>query len=307
MKAVRLMAGVVALVAFAASAVPASALTRWADPTFGKATLDAGGGGVAVPIVAGGPIDAAGQGGLPDGCAGFMNLSPDFRFEFLGGTDVLVVTATAAVGTTIVVDTPGEAGGWLCSAAGEEPARVTIPLPTEGVYNVWVGTVADAGRHSALLEVRVGAPAAAAAVAGAALTPDAAPLFGAAAVAFPLTRIDAAIAAGGTIDAARSVGAGCAGFITAAPTYRLTVAPTETARLVIRVRQTRVDTTLVIRQPDGTWLCADDDADTLDATVMYRTPVPGTYDVWVGTYAPTAPVSAVLRIAEPNPGEPVAN
>lgn len=305
MKAVRLIAGVLALFAFASSAMPASALTRWADPTFGKATLDASGGSVAVPIVAGGPVDAAGQGGLPDGCAGFMNLAPDFRFEFPGGTDALVVTATAAVGTTIVVDAPGEAGGWRCSAAGEEPS-VTIPLPTEGVYNVWVGTVADAGRHSALLEVRVGAPAAAVAL-GAALTPDAAPLFGTAAVAFPLTRIDAVIAAGGTIDAARSVGAGCAGFITAAPTYRLTVAPTETARLVIRVRQTRVDTTLVIRQPDGTWLCADDDADTLDATVTYRTPVPGTYDVWVGTYAPTAPVSAVLRIVEPTPGEPVAN
>lgn len=64
------------------------------------------------------------------------------------------------------------------------------------------------------------------------------------------------------------------------------------------------DSTLVIQQPDGSYLCADDvDENVLDAEVVAEQPAAGTYKVWVGSYEPNQLIPGLLVItAQPDLG-----
>ena len=58
------------------------------------------------------------------------------------------------------------------------------------------------------------------------------------------------------------------------------------------------DTTLVVHTPIDTWACDDDakGADNLNP-FLDLTPIPGTYHVWVGSFAPDTPVNGTLTVA----------
>lgn len=57
------------------------------------------------------------------------------------------------------------------------------------------------------------------------------------------------------------------------------------------------DSTLVIQQPDGDYLCADDvDENVLDAEVVAEKPSAGTYKIWVGSYEPDQLIPGLLVI-----------
>jgi hypothetical protein len=49
------------------------------------------------------------------------------------------------------------------------------------------------------------------------------------------------------------------------------------------VVRSRADTTLVVNAPDGRWYC-NDDLDGLDPIVVFRRPLSGNYNIWVGTF-----------------------
>jgi len=57
------------------------------------------------------------------------------------------------------------------------------------------------------------------------------------------------------------------------------------------------DTTLVINQPDGTWIC-NDDSNGLNPLVSWTAPMSGTYDIWVGNWGSTDTPPATLQISE---------
>lgn len=86
--------------------------------------------------------------------------------------------------------------------------------------------------------------------------------------------------AGGIVDAS-SFGAGCVGHIGSAANHVLTVtAPIPFLRIAAAANE---DITLVVRRPDGTYLC-NDDSDGLNPMVEGQF-VPGNYDVYVGSYS----------------------
>ena len=67
------------------------------------------------------------------------------------------------------------------------------------------------------------------------------------------------------------------------------------------------DTTLLVRLPDGRWICNDDspswanDAhrlDSLDPLLDLDTPPEGQYDIWVGSYERGKFISGTLGIVE---------
>ncbi|MBL8547657.1 MAG: peptidase S1 [Hyphomonadaceae bacterium] len=106
------------------------------------------------------------------------------------------------------------------------------------------------------------------------------------------------ILAGGTIHAS-AVGENCTGWVARAPDYRVNwTAGSNGLPLVFSVTS-EADTTLVINDAEGNWVCDDDSGNgPLNPSVSFATPVSGQYDVWVGTYAegPTQP--SVLNVSE---------
>jgi hypothetical protein len=86
--------------------------------------------------------------------------------------------------------------------------------------------------------------------------------------------------AGGVVDAS-SFGSGCLGHIGSSPNHVLTVTgPIPYLRIVAAAGE---DITLVVRRPDGTYLC-NDDTEGLNPMVEGQF-VPGNYDVYVGSYS----------------------
>jgi len=130
-------------------------------------------------------------------------------------------------------------------------------------------------------------------------SPDwaATPLFGTMRLSagfFPDPRT-ATLQAGGPDDAA-SLGSGCVGYVDfSAPdvTVEYEAGGFDLGFLV----RADADTTLVVRTPDGRWLCVDD-ADGLDPALSVEDPPSGPYAVWVGTWEPGGLRPATLSVTE---------
>jgi len=107
------------------------------------------------------------------------------------------------------------------------------------------------------------------------------------------------ILAGGTDSVA--VGA-CGGFVAgAAPALGLRFAPGRfalTLTAVPRDDSADTDLVLIVRTPDGKWLCDDDSAGDLHPRLVIRKPRPGAYLIWVGAYGAGAPVQARVGVSE---------
>lgn len=99
--------------------------------------------------------------------------------------------------------------------------------------------------------------------------------------------------AGGPIDAA-ALGDTCAGFISDAPDLRiyLTAASADLFLSVVSAS----DTTLIVNDPTGDWLCADDNGNSPNPQLQLERPVDGQYDIWVGNRGSRDLVDATLQI-----------
>ncbi len=110
-------------------------------------------------------------------------------------------------------------------------------------------------------------------------------------------------------DAVEHLGAGCVGYIdNDEPDYVL--AFTSGEYVLSFFIESRDDTTLVVRTPDGEWLCNDDynNAGGLNPAVLLESPPDGTYHVWVGALESAVYADATLNISEklPFPEEEVS-
>jgi secreted trypsin-like serine protease len=95
--------------------------------------------------------------------------------------------------------------------------------------------------------------------------------------------IDYPLQAGGYLWAG-DVGGDCVGFVAEAPDVRITYEAGNQYPLRFFVEGS-ADTTLLINQPDGTWLCNDDRVEgDLNPEIVFARPLTGQYDIWVGTY-----------------------
>lgn len=106
--------------------------------------------------------------------------------------------------------------------------------------------------------------------------------------------------AGGGFDASR-IGATCGiGFITEQPTFALRY---RAGGLPLHISAgSLADTTLIVRGPDGSWLC-NDDAEGYNPRVSWESPASGTYLIWVGSLRGANQIDAgVLYMSHQPPG-----
>lgn len=104
------------------------------------------------------------------------------------------------------------------------------------------------------------------------------------------------VTAGGSIPAERIGGPGCVGSIANPPDVRLHYRAGQGLPLFLSA-SSRADLTLVVNLPNGQWACNDDFQGT-DPGLIFRNPMSGQYDIWIGHYGRGSGVPAVLRISE---------
>lgn len=103
------------------------------------------------------------------------------------------------------------------------------------------------------------------------------------------------VSAGGTI-AASVVISSCNGYVAGAPDVSINNSTIAGIIPLDITASASGDTTLLVRTPDGRWLCDDDSGGGLNPAIRINNPVNGQYDVWVGTYAAGSYISATLRV-----------
>ncbi len=106
------------------------------------------------------------------------------------------------------------------------------------------------------------------------------------------------VVAGGNINARQSLGSACAGYISENPDFDLYWTAGSTGLPLVISADSATDTTLVVRTPNGQWLCEDDGGfNGMNPGMRIDNPQSGLYDIWVGTYGGgTAP--ATLSVSE---------
>lgn len=91
-------------------------------------------------------------------------------------------------------------------------------------------------------------------------------------------------------------GAGCAGYAAAAPSINIYWVR-ENLRQSERLRVFYVsldEASLIIRKPDGTWVCNDDSFGTSNPTIDIERPRTGSYSIWIASESSSQSLSGIL-------------
>ena len=79
---------------------------------------------------------------------------------------------------------------------------------------------------------------------------------------------------------------GCQGYVPDQPDFRFNHTQAPLRQFLRMYTQSDEDLVLVIRRPDGSYLCDDDSGPGLNPAIDDNDPQRGTYDVWVGVFRP---------------------
>ncbi len=299
-----MLAAFLLTIAFSGAVQAAAQTSDTLDPTltpnFGGVTLSEG----FTPdpftqdMVAGGEVDASTAGTDP-GCTGYVTLQPDYRIKWSGRESNLRLFFLGTDDTAMIVQTP--AGRWMCSDNTYDSVHPTIDIagPDEGDYFVWVGSYSATQYVSGTLYITKTSltPTEEEASPDAALTlnPNATPNFTTLELAggFTPDPTTADIVAGGNLDASR-VDPNCDGYVSSSPDVRL-VWSGNTNRLRIFFAGDD-DTTLIVNDPSGSWLCSDDSFNTVHPALDLIRPAEGVYNIWIGAFHGSSYVSGQLYI-----------
>ena len=199
---------------------------------------------------------------------------------------------------------PGNSGGLAVNARGEMvgiPTQVRTEEQTGGRLG---GILALNAVNAALnngLETDVSRMPNAPAFGGNALNVDEPPLYGSATLAsgFEPDPHTLAVEAGGEV-ATGYLGEECTGYAAGAADFRLHWSGASSELRIFFVADDDVDdATLLVRFPDGSWACNDDaDGPTLNPMAVFRDPLPGQYDIWVGTVYADRILPGTLHVTE---------
>ncbi len=274
---------------------PAAAQVNYSqNGAYGQVTLDSGflPDPHNVELTAGGGVDAS---TVSDMCVGHIAQRADFTLRYRDAGDLpLIISATSDADTTLAIRAPD--GAWYCdddSGAGLNPL-VRFDAPRNGRYQIWVGTYGETPAPATLHISEIG---------GVGERPDYAldPAYGTIELVSGFTPDPhtQAIQAGGDIDASGIGMPGCVGWIARAPDYRVNwTAGSGQLPLVFSVASDS-DTTLVVNDPSGNWVCDDDGGNIgLNPSITFANPPSGQYDIWVGTYAQGGLQPSVLNVSE---------
>ncbi|WP_300543789.1 hypothetical protein [Maricaulis sp.] len=264
---------------------------------YGSSALDAGFSPdpFNVDLTAGGDVDvnmAIGQ-----NCRGFATTAPDYDITYAAGDFDLYVSATSQGDATLVVNAPD--GSWWCDddSAGDLNPGIRFDNPMSGRYDIWVGTYSSGAPEEATLhisELGFGGEF----TAGAELDWTLASNYGGVSLegGFSPDPYLVDLVAGGPLEAESAADQSCRGHVTQAPDFELTFEP-GALDLYISVLSDS-DTTLVINDPSGNWVCNDDGSSGVNPGVHFEQPQAGVYDIWVGTYWSGEGADAQLAISE---------
>lgn len=89
----------------------------------------------------------------------------------------------------------------------------------------------------------------------------------------------------------------CVGWISSAPDYRVSFTAGDNNLPLIFSVQSDSDTTLVVNDASGNWVC-NDDTNGLNPAVTFSAPTSGQYDVWVGTFSEGSTQPSTLSVSE---------
>lgn len=290
-----------AAVALFASPAYAQNLNTGATGTFGSVQLRSGflPDPHTVSVSAGGEIEATRANA--DCNAGYIASRPSFTLRYTAGELPLYIGAFSDTDTTIAVRTPN--GQWVCDddSAGALNPVVNFETPRSGRYQIWVGRFGTQSETAnATLHIsEVGGPNAVQTGEGPDFSLE--PAYGAIDLVSGFTPDPhtVAIDAGGTIDASVLGQPGCVGRIARAPDFRLNwTAGSGSLPLIFSVAAD-ADTTLVINDAQGNWVCDDDGGEAgLNPSIRFDSPASGQYDIWVGTYSEGDLQPSMLNISE---------
>jgi serine protease Do len=110
----------------------------------------------------------------------------------------------------------------------------------------------------------------------------------------------AEITAGGSVDV-EYLGGSCLGFAGRAPDFQLDWSgPSDELRIFFEADSDDDDPTLIVRAPDGSFVCNDDADESAALNPMLRLPNPpnGRYSIWVGTFDLGEYIDGRLSITE---------
>jgi len=245
--------------------------------------------------VAGGPNAA---GALNPSCRGSIPAAPSVILNATAPfANLRVLVNSTAADTTLVIRHPD--GTYTCDddSGGNRNPVVQGPFAA-GQHQIFVGIFAGAGEVApftlGITELPTLTPQSLGVAAAAAMpvAPPAMPIV--LAPGFVPDPNTSSGRAGGPVDAS-TLDVSCRGFIAAAPNHVLTAAGSFAKLRVIA--SAGVDTTLVIRRPDGTLVCNDDSEGW--NPIVEASFAPGAYQIFVGTYsAATAGAPYNLGITE---------
>jgi hypothetical protein len=261
--------------------------------TYGQVSLDSGfePDPHSVTLTAGGDIDAS---TLDSACVGMIARRADFSLTYRHAGELpLIISATSDGDATLAIRAPD--GHWYCdddSGGGLNPL-VRFDGPRNGRYQIWVGTFGPDPAPAVLHISEIG---------GGGERPDFTldPAYGTVELVsgFEPDPHTQSVAAGGDLDAS-ALGGTCVGWVARAPDYRVNwTAGSGNLPLAFSVAS-EADTTLVINDAEGNWVCDDDGGNNgLNPAITFSQPVSGQYDVWVGTYAQGDLQPSTLNVSE---------
>ncbi len=290
---VKTLAAAAAICALAAPAY-AQNLNTGATGSYGEVRLNSGftPDPHQVTVIAGGPINAS-TSRAGASCVGHITQRPSFSLRYTAGSLPLFISTSSENDTTLVIRAPD--GTWLCDddSGGGANAQVRIDTPATGRYQIWVGRYAEGDAQPAFLNISEVLPLPDYTLNATYGTVDLTSGF----TPDPHT---VAIAAGGGVDAANLGVQGCTGRIARSPDFRVNWTAGSGALPLIFSVASSADTTLVINDATGAWICDDDGGEAgLNPMIRFDQPASGQYDVWVGVFGDTDELPpSVLHVSE---------
>lgn len=282
-----------------------------------------------ISLQGGGPVEAS---TLAEACKGYVPAAPTVTFDFKGKADLVKAFFYSDGDPVMVIQTPD--GNYLCADDTNSivlDPTIDIAKPAQGVYNVWVGSAIAQDLVPGFLVLTTHGDMSAAALSLTGLVkrraaPDFVPtrdrLVNAAKrleQASAAVKSADALKAGGKAVVKRFIATGelpavelqtgdtlCGGLVNIAPDYAFDWSG-EPKPLTLFV-EANGDTTLLVRTPDGNFLCADDadSARNLNPSLAISEPGAGRYLVWVGRVDAAKPVAGVLTLTEAADAKPKA-
>ena len=235
-------------------------------------------------------------------CAGLLgavsDIAPDFRLIDPEGEFPLILSLDA--GPLLVHD---QLGNWHCDAVADGAVNSQIILdPVPGQIEIWGGfrdlpatlsvepdVVDEIGRNRWRIDDLLDRPPPAIAdrQIGGLIDETLTPIFG------ELTLKAAQTQTFSTFiitpfpndvvppEMRADLGSGCRGFISAAPSFRLSLGERDPAGYELRLSvKADSDTTLVVRDPDGNWHCGVE----INPLIDLLDPSSGNYDIWFSVF-----------------------